>query len=140
MSLSRPHADCLDACPSRSSWQNQSSGDPQVAHPHRRKARLVIGRSTLSLRLPRRLVCGRPARIPIGNARLVPSISGTALALWIIGYGIVQATAPSFLGLKTSNQRETHRRPVAGKILGIWKAALFIPGWYHTGSRTEHRH
>ena len=52
---------------------------------------------------------------------------GTALALWIIGYGIVQATAPSFLGLKTSNQRETHRRPVAGKILGIWKAALFIP-------------
>ena len=52
---------------------------------------------------------------------------GAALALWIIGYGIVQASAPAFLGLKTSRAEDPHQRPVAGKVLGKWKAALIIP-------------
>ena len=51
---------------------------------------------------------------------------GGALAIWIIGYGVVQASAPAFLGLKTAQTHES-ARPVAGKVLGLWKSALIIP-------------
>jgi len=52
---------------------------------------------------------------------------GAALAVWIIGYGIVQASAPAFLGLKTSKPGAINERPVAGKLLGLWKSALLLP-------------
>lgn len=45
---------------------------------------------------------------------------GGFLALWVIGYGIVQATAPSWLGGRGSE-------PPTARSLGVWTAVLVVP-------------
>ena len=51
---------------------------------------------------------------------------GGFLALWIIGYGIVQASAPSFLGYKSS-QTKNRSFPASGRLLARWKIILIVP-------------
>lgn len=49
---------------------------------------------------------------------------GGFLALWIIGYGIVQALAPAYVG----GRRSVPGRPAPGaKRLAVWTAALVLP-------------
>ncbi|MDJ0974210.1 MAG: organoarsenical effux MFS transporter ArsJ [Planctomycetota bacterium] len=49
---------------------------------------------------------------------------GGFLALWIIGYGFVQAAAPAFTGSKRDGER---RRPPDAARLGWWTATLVLP-------------
>jgi len=48
---------------------------------------------------------------------------GGFLALWIIGYGIVQASAPKLIRAKNTG----HKLPVSARQLGLWKSALMLP-------------
>jgi MFS family permease len=49
---------------------------------------------------------------------------GGLLALWIIGYGIVQASAPAFVGGRAGGAGRT---PPDGRRLGWWTLALVLP-------------
>lgn len=48
---------------------------------------------------------------------------GAVLALWIIGYGVVQASAPRWTGARSADEREA---PDA-RALGRWTQALLVP-------------
>ncbi len=50
--------------------------------------------------------------------------TGGFLALWIIGYGFVQASAPAFVGAKRGDAR---REPPNARRLGLWTALLVLP-------------
>ncbi|MDF1699705.1 MAG: organoarsenical effux MFS transporter ArsJ, partial [Planctomycetota bacterium] len=49
---------------------------------------------------------------------------GGFVALWIIGYGVVQAVAPAFGGSRAGG---ASRQPPDAKRLGLWTAALMVP-------------
>jgi MFS family permease len=49
---------------------------------------------------------------------------GGFLAFWIIGYGIVQASAPAFVTRSVDNSSQM---PISAKQLGRWKLALLAP-------------
>ncbi len=51
---------------------------------------------------------------------------GAALATWIIGYGIIQASAPKFLGFQAVQTSSSNPKSTA-KLLGFWKLLLLIP-------------
>jgi len=49
---------------------------------------------------------------------------GAFLALWVIGYGIVQASAPAYVGGRAAGGK---RRPPGARRLGGWTASLLVP-------------
>jgi len=49
---------------------------------------------------------------------------GGFLALWVIGYGVVQALAPSFMG---RGRAAAARTPPAAKALALWTLGLLVP-------------
>ena len=52
---------------------------------------------------------------------------GAFLALWIIGYGIVQAIAPAIVGGKKGQATTTGTSPPTAARLAWWTAALVLP-------------
>ena len=49
---------------------------------------------------------------------------GGFLAIWIIGYGLVQASAPAFISRSSSASND---QPTSARQLGRWKFSLIIP-------------
>ena len=81
------------------------------------------GGADLPVRLPRRLVRRRPARLPAHGARLELLAGRRFLAVWVIGYGIVQASSPRLAAPAdgTRRARRPHRRAArvrAGRLPG----------------------
>jgi hypothetical protein len=63
------------------------------------------GRPHLPVRCARRVVRRRSPVLPLLRAGLVLLASGSSAAVWVIGYGAVQAAAPRFVRSRASDER-----------------------------------
>ena len=77
---------------------------------------LALRRPSIPVRLPRRLVRRRAARLPVGTWLVVQRRSAAFLALWVIGYGIVQAAVPSLLRLLGGRDTVNGVVPASGPL------------------------
>ena len=76
---------------------------------------------------PRRLVRGRAAGLPGVGARLELLATGGFLAIWVIGYGGVQASAPRFIrGRDGRDEPEGRTATWLAFVLAVFPAAIAI--------------